>query len=84
MFAQLNVPTKRIVIGVLSLAVLLAAWMLVAAFTRNNASTEQERVAQNAGADAAKSENPFQAENPLSGVEANPFEKTKKVLNPFE
>ena len=32
----------------------------------------------------AKSENPFQTVNPLSKVEANPFEKTKKIMNPFE
>ncbi len=31
----------------------------------------------------AKAANPFQVANPLEGVEANPFEKAKKVLNPF-
>ena len=40
--------------------------------------------AEKAAADAAKAANPFQAANPLEGVEANPFEKAKKVLNPFE
>ncbi len=30
-----------------------------------------------------KAANPFGAVNPLEGVEANPFEKAKKVLNPF-
>ena len=44
----------------------------------------QEESARNAAEDAAKSANPFQAVNPLEGVEANPFEKVKKVLNPFE
>lgn len=44
----------------------------------------QEQAAQNAAFEAAKSANPFQAVNPLEGVEANPFEKVKKVLNPFE
>lgn len=34
--------------------------------------------------EAAQSANPFQAVNPLEGVEANPFDKVKKVLNPFE
>ena len=33
---------------------------------------------------AAKAANPFQSVNPLEGVEADPFEKAKKVLNPFE
>ena len=27
--------------------------------------------------------NPFKVENPLEGIEANPFEKAKKTLNPF-
>src|SRR3989344_4057000 len=44
----------------------------------------QEEATQKATEDAAKSANPFQAVNPLEGVEANPFEKVKKVLNPFE
>lgn len=44
----------------------------------------QEESARKAAEDAAKSANPFQAVNPLEGVEANPFEKVKKVLNPFE
>ena len=44
----------------------------------------QEQAAQTAAETAAQSANPFQAVNPLEGVEANPFEKVKKVLNPFE
>lgn len=44
----------------------------------------QEEGARNAVEEAAKATNPFQAVNPLEGVEANPFEKVKKVLNPFE
>lgn len=40
--------------------------------------------AKKATEDAAKAANPFQAVNPLQGVEANPFQKVKKVLNPFE
>lgn len=44
----------------------------------------QDEAANKAATDAAKSANPFQAVNPLEGVEANPFEKVKKVLNPFE
>ena len=44
----------------------------------------QEESARVAADAAAKSSNPFQAVNPLEGVEANPFEKVKRVLNPFE
>lgn len=44
----------------------------------------QEESTRKTVEDAAKSANPFQAVNPLEGVEANPFEKVKKVLNPFE
>ncbi|MEK7192460.1 MAG: hypothetical protein AAB646_03025 [Patescibacteria group bacterium] len=43
-----------------------------------------ESAAEKATAEAAKAANPFQVANPLEGVEANPFEKVKKVLNPFE
>lgn len=44
----------------------------------------QEEGARKGAEEAAKTANPFQAVNPLEGVEANPFEKVKKVLNPFE
>lgn len=44
----------------------------------------QEEAASKAAADAAKAANPFATVNPLEGVDANPFEKVKKVLNPFE
>ncbi len=43
-----------------------------------------EEAANKAGAEAAKAANPFGAVNPLEGVQANPFEKAQKVLNPFE
>lgn len=49
-----------------------------------DAKALQEEAARKAAEEAAKSANPFQAVNPLEGVEANPFEKVKKVLNPFE
>lgn len=51
---------------------------------QTDAKALQEESARKAAEDAAKSANPFQAVNPLEGVEANPFEKVKKVLNPFE
>jgi len=44
----------------------------------------QEVVAQKAANDAAKAANPFKAANPLEGVDTNPFEAAKKVLNPFQ
>lgn len=40
--------------------------------------------AKKAGEEAAKKANPFQAVNPLEGVNANPFDKAKKALNPFQ
>lgn len=45
----------------------------------------QQEEAGNLAAKAATDEaNPFKVENPLQGVEANPFEKAKKTLNPFD
>lgn len=44
----------------------------------------EELAAQKASLEAAKTANPFQTVNPLSGVSTNPFEKAKKVLNPFQ
>jgi len=44
----------------------------------------QEAAAEKAAQEAAKAANPFQTANPLQSVETNPFEKTKKVLNPFQ
>ena len=44
----------------------------------------QELAGQKAAEDAAAAANPFKADNPLEGVESNPFEQAKKVLNPFD
>jgi hypothetical protein len=44
----------------------------------------QAETGKKATEQAAKEANPFGSENPLENVEANPFEKVKKVLNPFE
>lgn len=44
----------------------------------------QEEAAKKVVNETSKAANPFQVANPLEGVEANPFEKTKKILNPFE
>jgi hypothetical protein len=43
----------------------------------------QEEAATRAAEEVAKAANPFDVNNPLKDVEANPFEKTKKILNPF-
>lgn len=51
---------------------------------QTDAQKLQEEAARKGVEEAAKSANPFQAVNPLEGVEANPFEKVKRVLNPFE
>ena len=46
--------------------------------------SSQEALAQKAAQDAAKAANPFQTNsNPLEGV-ADPLQKTKQVLNPFQ
>lgn len=44
----------------------------------------QELAGQKAAEDAANASNPFKATNPLEGVDSNPFEQAKKVLNPFD
>ena len=44
----------------------------------------QEAATRKATQEAAKAANPFQVANPLEGVGTNPFEKAKKVLNPFQ
>lgn len=54
-------------------------------YNRSQASVKkaQELAGQKAGEDAAAAANPFKGTNPLEGVETNPFEEAKKVLNPF-
>lgn len=55
-------------------------------YTRAEADLKkvQEEAGNRAAEEAAKAANPFQAANPLEGVEANPFEKAKGILNPFK
>ena len=45
---------------------------------------QQEEAGDKAAKAATDEANPFKVENPLQGVEANPFEKAKKTLNPFD
>lgn len=49
-----------------------------------DARAVEEQAGARAAQDAAAAANPFEVVNPLEGVEANPFEKAKKILNPFE
>ena len=45
---------------------------------------QQEEAGNKAAKAAADEANPFKVESPLEGVEANPFDKAKKTLNPFD
>lgn len=49
-----------------------------------NRVVPQNTNAEKAAAAAGQAANPFKIENPLAGVELNPFEKVQKALNPFE
>ncbi len=78
---------KTLTIGILVVVAgaLLFLWFSYASKKGQERAAElQERAVQKSGEDVAKSENPFQSDNPLSNVAADPLEKTKEVLNPFE
>ena len=64
------------------LAILIAVFIFWRYQSR--APDAAEASAQKAAESQAKAENPFSADNPLAGVETNPFGTVKKVLNPFE
>ena len=68
---------------VAALAYWAGDWM---GYSRSQAEVKgaQDLAAQKAAEDAATAANPFKATNPLEGVESNPFEEAKKVLNPFK
>ncbi|MEK7066348.1 MAG: hypothetical protein AAB965_02120 [Patescibacteria group bacterium] len=51
---------------------------------QDDAKKVADEAAKKATEAVAKAANPFQAVNPLEGVESNPFEKTKNILNPFQ
>lgn len=55
-------------------------------YSRSQAEVKkvQEVAGQKAAEDAAKAANPFKVANPLEGVESNPFEEAKRILNPFD
>lgn len=92
---QVNRATFLSYIVIIVLAVVVSAglafWLgrsggYAAGYSQAQADAKalQEEAARKSAEDTAKSVNPFQAVNPLEGVESNPFEKVKKVLNPFE
>lgn len=75
----------RIVYGVIVVGIIIAFWFVFVGFGGNeDIQIQPDTVAQKAAEETAKSESLFKTTSPLSGVEADPFEKTKKVLNPFE
>jgi len=63
------------------LLIAISAWYI---YSRNRGPVEEKTAAEKVAQDVATAENPFKADNPLTEVETNPFEKAKKVLNPFE
>ncbi len=73
---------------VLIAVVFFVGWWVGSSYGYKKAEADikkiQAEAAQKAAGEAAKAANPFGVANPLGGVEANPFEKTKKILNPFE
>ena len=71
---------SRKLLTLIIIAVIAVAWFAYSRYGVLNEKTAAEQVAE----EAAKAENPFKADNPLASVEVNPFEKAKKVLNPFE
>ena len=75
---------QRILLLLLGGVVVAGALALFIWNLRADRTSEPEAVAQKAAEDSAKAENPFKSENVLVDVEADPFEKTKEVLNPFE
>lgn len=79
---------KNLVVVLLAVAVFVGGYYLGHSKGYKAAEADIKKVqteaAQKASEEAAKAANPFQAVNPLSEVEANPFEKAKKVLNPFK
>ena len=80
---------KRMILLVIgALAVAFGGWYFGYGQGRASAiadiKAQQIDAGNKAAATASDEANPFKVENPLQGVEANPFEKAKKTLNPFD
>lgn len=78
---------KLISLAVLVVVVFAVGWWVGHSQGYKKAEADIKKVqaeaAKKAADEATKAANPFGAANPLGGIEANPFEKTKKILNPF-
>ena len=80
---QAILKNRVLLLGLVAAVLAVALWFAYSSFQSKEAD-RQEKALEVAAQEAAKSENPFRSSNPLSGVKADPLEKTKKVLNPFE
>lgn len=72
---------KMAILVIAILVILVVVWLVYSLYI---APSTEKTAAEQVAEEVAKAENPFKADNPLSTVETNPFEKVKKVLNPFE
>lgn len=78
------------VVIVLAVIVVLGLWYASARYNQGykaaiaDIKAQQEEAGNKAAKAATDEANPFKVENPLQGVDANPFEKAKKTLNPFD
>lgn len=75
---------SRSLYWVLGVLVLVAGAWFAYTGMRQSGEDLQQKSAENSANQAADSNNPFKSETPFANVEADPFAKTKKVLNPFE
>ena len=88
-----NIMNKNIwvkVVIILALIIVLGFWYAGKRYDQGyeaaiaDIKAQQEEAANKAAQTASDEANPFKVANPLQGVEANPFEKAKKTLNPFD
>ncbi|MEK9181611.1 MAG: hypothetical protein AAB786_01165 [Patescibacteria group bacterium] len=88
-----NIMNKNIwvkVIIILAVIIVLGFWYAGKRYDQGyeaaiaDIKAQQEEAGNKAAQTASDEANPFKVANPLQGVEANPFEKAKKTLNPFD
>lgn len=88
-----NIMNKNIwvkVVIILAVIIALGFWYAGARYNQGyeaaiaDIKAQQEEAGDKAAKAATDEANPFKVANPLQGVEANPFEKAKKTLNPFD
>lgn len=89
----LNIMNKNIWVGAIVILVIVVALGFWYAGKRyddgyqaavTDIKAQQEDALNKAATAATNQANPFKVENPLQGVEVNPFEKAQKTLNPFD